>query len=153
MIRLAKLSDFRRIRELLAQILFHHHQLRPDIFASSGGKLDETAFTTLINNPNSPVFVYVSEDNVILGHLFVQLKENGNHMRPHKTLYIDDVCVDKQSRGQKIGEQLMAFAEEFAKKENCYNLTLNVWSDNLGAVKFYEHQGLKTRELTMEKIL
>ena len=39
------------------------------------------------------------------------------------------------------------------KKEACYNVTLNVWSCNEGAMKFYEKCGLKPQKVGMEIIL
>ena len=35
----------------------------------------------------------------------------------------------------------------------CYEVTLNVWSGNTSAEKFYEKMGLKTKERQMEYIL
>ena len=69
-----------------------------------------------------------------------------------KTLFIEDLCIDENARGQKIGEQLCHFAEKFAQEMGCYNLTLNVWNDNAGALRFYEHQGFKPQETIMEKV-
>lgn len=51
----------------------------------------------------------------------------------------------------KIGEQLFDFAEKYAREIGCYNLTLNVWNDNIGAVRFYERQGLRPQETVLEK--
>ena len=41
----------------------------------------------------------------ILGHLFLMIKEvsdNNGPLKAVKTLFIDDLCVDKEARGQKI---------------------------------------------------
>ncbi len=35
----------------------------------------------------------------------------------------------------------------------CYNLTLHVWNDNAGALRFYERLGMKPRYTEMETIL
>ena len=70
-----------------------------------------------------------------------------------KTLYIDDLCVDENLRGRHIGKELYEAALKMAKDSGCYNLTLNVWSCNASAVKFYESQGLVPQKVCMEKIL
>ena len=67
-------------------------------------------------------------------------------------LYIDDLCVDENSRGQHIGKQLYEYSKDFAQKSGCYNLTLNVWSCNASAMKFYESCGLKPQKVHMETI-
>ena len=70
-----------------------------------------------------------------------------------KTLYIDDLCVDENLRGRNIGKELYNAAVEFAKENGCYNLTLNVWSCNESAMKFYESCGLVPQKTSMEIIL
>lgn len=70
-----------------------------------------------------------------------------------KTLYIDDLCVDETARGKHIGTSLYEYVLKYAKEQGCYNVTLNVWADNVNAVKFYEKIGLKIQKIGMEKIL
>ena len=70
-----------------------------------------------------------------------------------KNLYIDDLCVDENMRDKHIGTVIYDYVKKYAKKIGCYNLTLNVWSCNESAQKFYERQGLKPQKTTMEMIL
>lgn len=43
------------------------------------------------------------------------ISENDGPQKAHKSLFIDDLCVDKGARGQKIGEKLYQFALDYAK--------------------------------------
>ena len=70
-----------------------------------------------------------------------------------KTLYIDDLCVDEQLRGKHIGKELYEAAVKLAKDSGCYNLTLNVWSCNASAMRFYEAMGLVPQKIGMELVL
>ena len=70
-----------------------------------------------------------------------------------KTLYIDDLCVDESARGLHIGKDLYEFVLDYAKDQGCYNVTLNVWADNVNAVRFYEKIGMRVQKIGMEKIL
>lgn len=152
-IRKAKLTDIPSLSHFLEQILLVHHQARPDIFKESGSKYSPEDLERLMSQEESPIFVYEDEEGRILGHLFCTIKEPKSPvLTPIKTLFIEDLCVDENARGQKIGDQLYNFAEEFAQEIGCYNLTLNVWNDNLGALRFYERQGLKPQETVMEKV-
>ena len=63
------------------------------------------------------------------------------------------VAVDEEKRGLHIGRQIYDYVVEFAKEQGCYNLTLNVWSCNETAMKFYEKCGLLPQKVGMEKIL
>ena len=74
-------------------------------------------------------------------------------MQKVKTLFIDDFCVDENSRSGNIGKQLYDFVENYAKEIGCYNLTLDVYSFNERAIAFYEKCGLANQKVVMEKIL
>ena len=154
-IRLAQPNDIPALLGLLEQILSVHHQLRPDIFKGSGGKYSKEELKQLMAQEHTPIFVYENEDGQILGHLFITIKEVSDNpvLHPIKTLFIEDLCVDQVARGQKIGDQLYQFAVSYAKKIGCYNLTLNVWNDNEGALRFHQRQGMKPQETVMETIL
>lgn len=109
MIRLARAEDIPRLQELLGQILLVHHHARPDVFKSEGSKFTDVELEAVINDPNKPIFVYEAKDGRILGHLFLMIKEvsdNNAPLKAVKTLFIDDLCVDKEARGQKLGEKL-----------------------------------------------
>lgn len=156
MIRFAKEEDIPRLQELLGQILIVHHQVRPDIFKSEGSKFTDAELEAVINDLNRPIFVYEDENGCILGHIFLiiqDISENNGPQKAHKSLFIDDLCVDKEARGQKIGEKLYQFALDYAKEQGCYNVTLHVWNDNAGALRFYERLGMRPRYTEMETII
>ena len=154
-IRLAQPNDIPALLGLLEQILSVHHQVRPDIFKESGGKYSEEELEQLMAQDKTQIFVYENADGQILGHLFVTIKEVSDNpvLHPIKSLFIEDLCVDQATRGQKIGDQLYQFAVNYAREIGCYNLTLNVWNDNEGALRFYQRQRMKPQETVMETII
>nr|MBP6171377.1 GNAT family N-acetyltransferase [Streptococcus sp.] len=116
-------------------------------------KFSEAELVALLENPDKPIFVFELEGQVV-GHLFCEFRTtSGDVLEPIKTLFIDDLCVASSVRGQKIGEQLYEFALSYAKEQGCHNLTLDVWADNAGAVRFYERQGMKPQKFRMEQII
>ena len=104
---------------------------------------------------DKPIYVAVNEDDVCMGYAFCQVKEQpfSTNMIPFKSLFIDDLCVDQQARGQHIGESLFEYVKQQAKEQGCYEVTLNVWAGNTSAEHFYEKMGMKTKERQMEYIL
>ena len=97
-----------------------------------------------------PIFVYTDEKQKVLGYAFCIFQNNyGNKI----TLYIDDLCVDENCRGQHIGTKLYEHVVSFAKEHDCYHITLNVWCLNESAMKFYEKCGLTPLKIMMEKTL
>ncbi|MCK3882010.1 GNAT family N-acetyltransferase [Streptococcus suis] len=153
MIRLANQADVPVLIDLLQEILQVHYQARPDIFRSEGQKFSEEDLKVLLDNPAKPIFVY-EVDGQVVGHLFCEITTaTGDVLEPVKTLFIDDLCVSSSVRGQKIGEQLYKFALSYAKEQGCHNLTLDVWADNSGAIRFYERLGLKPQKFRMEQLI
>lgn len=154
MIRIADEKDIPSINSLLEQVLLVHHTGRPDIFKKEGAKYTDAELKAIIEDEFTPVFVY-SEEGRILGHCFCQIidRQEGNSTYAYKTLYVDDLCVDKSARGKGIGKALMDFVKEYAKKNNFYNITLHAWECNPKAVKFYESLGMKIQQYTFEDVI
>lgn len=109
----------------------------------------------MLDDSNKPIFVATDENDDILGYVFCIFKQqkNSDILTDIKTLFIDDLCIEKTARGQNIGKNLYNFAKKFAKEQGCYNLTLNVWADNEKAVKFYEKMEMKPQKFVFETIL
>lgn len=155
-IRRAKEKDIDRIHELLVQVCLVHHRGRPDLFQGDHNrKYTDDQLKEILHDEKRPVFVAADKMDKVLGYAFCIFQQyiNDNIMTDIKTLYIDDLCVDEECRGQHIGKKLYDRILEFAKEQGCYNVTLNVWSCNEAAMKFYEKCGLKPQKVGMETIL
>lgn len=153
-IRRAQRKDMDRINELLYQVNMVHHMGRPDLF-KVGKKYTDEELAVIISDDNTPILVAVDGQDKVLGYAFCIFKQyvEDNLLTDIKTLYIDDLCVDETLRGQHIGKKLYDAAVAYAKEHGCYNLTLNVWSCNESAMRFYEKCGLKPQKIGMETIL
>ena len=154
-IRKAEEKDIPRLLALLGQVLQIHAEIRPDIFISGTTKYTVGQLAELLKQEDKPIYVAVDEDDVCRGYAFCQLKEQpfSTNMVPFKSLFVDDLCVDRQARGQHIGESLFEYVKQQAKELGCYEVTLNVWAGNTPAEHFYEKMGMKTKERQMEYIL
>ena len=154
MIRRAEEKDIPKIGDLLSQVCLVHHRGRPDLF-KEGRKYTDRDLSALLGDERRPILVAVDENDGVQGYCFCILKEQGENAVLHdvKTLYIDDLCVDESLRGRHIGKELYEAALALAKEWGCYHLTLNVWSCNPSAMRFYEAMGLVPQKVHMEKIL
>ena len=154
MIRRALEKDIPKIEDLLAQVCLVHHNGRPDIF-KVGRKYNRDELLTLLSDESRPILVSTDENDTVEGYCFCIYQQHVDNsvLTDVKTLYIDDLCVDEALRGKHIGKALYEAAVALAKDSGCHNLTLNVWSCNQSAMKFYEAMGLLPQKICMEKLL
>ncbi len=153
-VRRATEKDIPQIMELLKQVNKVHHDGRPDLFKLTT-KYSEDELSAIISNDETPVFVYDDGGGRVLGHGFCVLQhaENTRLLSDILTLYIDDICVDENARGKHVGKAIYDHIIDHARHIGCYNVTLNVWTCNPGAMKFYEKLGLEPYKIGMETIL
>ncbi|MCR5214723.1 MAG: GNAT family N-acetyltransferase [Eubacterium sp.] len=153
-IRRANSNDIKEVKELLDQVDMVHHIARPDLF-KIGRKYTDEQLYKIFGDDSRPIFVATDENDKTMGYAFCIFQQHveDNVLTDIKTLYIDDLCVYENLRGQHIGQSLYNYVLEFARNEGCYNVTLNVWNGNPAAQKFYESMGMQVQKLGMETIL
>lgn len=155
-VRRAQMRDIPGIMELLVQVDMVHHNGRPDLFDGPGTKYSEDELEEILKDEETPVFVMTDEnDEKVLGHAFCIFEQpkGSRVLKSVKTLYIDDICVEENARGMNVGRRLFEHVKAFAKEQGCYHITLNVWSCNPGAMRFYEKLGMTPYKVGMEMLL
>ena len=153
-VRRAQARDIPAIMDLLKQVNRVHYEGRPDLFKLTT-KYTEDELRAILENEQTPVFVCADAGGRVLGHGFciLQRPENTRLLNDILTLYIDDICVDSAERGRHVGSAIYKHILEYARQCGCYNVTLNVWNCNPGAMRFYEKLGLAPYKVGMEKVL
>ena len=154
-VRRAEQGDSERIMQRLSEVLELHAKIRPDIFISGTTKYTQSELADIISSDNTPVFVAADDEDVVQGYAFCIMKQQpfSTNMKSFSTLFIDDLCVDENCRGQRVGTRLFDYVKEYAKARGCYDVTLNVWEGNDSARAFYEKKGMFVKETQMEIIL
>ena len=155
MIRQALEKDIPEMMSLLHQVCDVHAKGRPDLFNAGHTKYSEDELQAILKDENKPIFAFCDENDMMLGYAFCVIKtsDGTGAEAAIKTLYIDDLCIDENCRGQHIGSKLYEAVKEYAKNNGFYNITLNVWECNPSAKKFYESLGMKVQKTGMEEIL
>lgn len=153
-VRKAQDRDSDKVMKLLGEVLELHAKLRPDIFISGKTKYTREELHGIFANEETPVFVAADDSGEVMGYAFCVIKQPpfSTNMKPIKTLYIDDLCVDENCRGQHVGTILFDYVKQFAKSQGCYDVTLNVWEGN-NAREFYDKMGMFVKETQMEIVL
>ena len=154
-VRRAQPKDAPKINELLTQVCTVHHNGRPDIFKKGARKYTDGQLAILMEDETRPIFVGVDGEDAVVGYGFCMISEYRGHniMQDRKELYIDDLCVDETARGTGVGSVIFEHIKKYAKEIGCYNVTLNVWACNPGAMAFYENKGMQMLKKEMEIIL
>jgi len=67
-----------------------------------------------------------------------------------KLMYLEDLVIDEQYRGQGLGTKLLDFACEHAKQAGCTALTLDCGIQRLESHEFYKKRGLKNDGLNFK---
>ncbi len=153
-IRRAEKIDVAKILDLLVQVGNVHADLRPDLFLPGKTKYTEEELLEIIADDSRPIFVCINENSELCGYAFCLIQEiTGYNLISHKSIYIDDICVDEAHRHEHVATSLYEHVLNFAKELGCFNVTLNVWEGNTAARSLYEHCGMKIQKTVMEKIL
>jgi carbonic anhydrase/acetyltransferase-like protein (isoleucine patch superfamily)/ribosomal protein S18 acetylase RimI-like enzyme len=154
-IRRAQASDISDIQRLLVQVCTVHAEGRPDLFQAGGTKYTAAELEEIIADDDRPIFVGVGEDGHVMGYAFCVIEDfTQDTARTHvRSLYIDDICVDEAARGRHVGSAVYNYVIDWAREQGFYNVTLNVWSCNPGAQRFYEAMGMKPYKIGMEQVL
>lgn len=153
-VRMARESDISRLKDLLHQVLEIHAAGRPDIFISGTTKYSSAQLSEMIHNEKTPILVLCDENDITQGYAMCEVqKYDSDNMTDITTLYLDDLCIDEACRGKQYGTILYEAVKEYGRHIGAYHVTLNVWTCNPGAVKFYESMGMKVLKQMMEEIL
>ena len=150
-IRPAENRDIPGMISLLRQVGEVHRVIRPDLFRDGAQKYDEKALEALLCEKDMPIFV-AADGDFVAGYCFCQIRSiaDSSVLTDRKELYIDDLCVDENRRGQGIATKLYTYVTDFAKAQGCHFVTLNVWCGNDTAMRFYERAGMIPRNIHME---
>ena len=106
------------------------------------------AFEEIEADKNNELIVAES-DGKIVGTLQITFTPSIS-FQGGKRATVESVRVDGKYRGQGIGKELMLWAIERAKKENCVAIQLTTNAERADAHRFYEDLGFKGSHLGMK---
>jgi glucosamine-phosphate N-acetyltransferase len=129
------------IRELKKEDLWNGFLTSLDSL-SEASNIDKNKADTVFEkiNSNPDYIIAVAEiDGKIVGSTTLLIESKFIH-NGGLVGHIEDVVVDKNHQGQKIGEKIMKFLIEISKKRGCYKTILDCTDE---VKPFYEKLGFK----------
>lgn len=147
-IRLATLDDYPGFLGAARETLEHHVALLPDLYRSAEIPVPEEYFARLVTGDDSCIFLAECE-GVVVGHAVLQmLHASYDAQVPRTTGCIGNFGVVEAWRRQGVGQVLFEACRKRAKALGASSLELDCWEANHGAIRFYEHLGMRVSRRT-----
>lgn len=105
-----------------------------EIKAFPGDRLSRRSLARYLDAPSAALLV-AQTDGRLAGYGLLGLRRGGKNA----SLY--SICADPDLAGRGVGKALMAALERLAAERGRRSMTLEVRSDNLGAIGLYEKLG------------
>ena len=154
-VRVAVMEDADAIASLTAEVQQLHNEALPDIFKTPSDRLfSREKLATLLHDANSTVAVAESNGDVI-GHVYgvIMQRAENDFKVADKYMYIQQIGVRKDFRGQGVGRALITFIEGRAVASAVTGLQLDYWAFNTRAQSFFESCGFSPSQVMMRRTL
>lgn len=97
-----------------------------------GTRTDAELLRKVIGSPGSVILKYVDQGEIIG---CVELRKEGNR------LYLGMLTVKPNQQKKGIGKKLMRAAEQYARRQQCASVYMQVLTDRTELIAWYERQG------------
>lgn len=144
-------KDYPEIDRLMKELHELHVKGRPDLYTELEHPYSREEFEKIVSDPEI-IAILAEEKSVIIGLCIGTLRKKSG-MVEMRTMYIEDLIVDRNFRGKGIASQLYEEMEERGRNTGAKRLDLMVWEFNSDAKRFYEKQGMRPQRYIYEKEL
>ena len=144
-------KDYPEIDRLMKELHELHVKGRPDLYTELEHPYSREEFEKIVSDPEI-IAILAEEKSVVIGLCIGTLRKKSG-MVETKTMYIEDLIVDRNFRGKGIASQLYEEMEERGRNTGAKRLDLMVWEFNSDARRFYEKQGMRPQRYIYEKEL
>lgn len=138
--------EIKQVKEITPEIVEAFSTLIPQLTAKSEIP-DKKYLEEIIETINTYLFIACNPN--IVGSITVVVMNTPSGSKA----WIEDVIVDQNARGQNVGENLVDFAIDFAKKLNVTSINLTSSPDRFAANKLYQKLGFTLRETNVYRLI
>lgn len=151
-ILIRKTLDHNAIAKLNESVQTLHHELYPNDFKKFSLELVSNFFKKALNAPNTYAFI-AEIDSKPIGYLLCALKirEENEFQFEKKTVYIDQISVEKQYRRLGVAKTLIDEVFALQKELKASDVQLDHWAKNTYASDFFKHLGFEYFNLKMSR--
>lgn len=145
LIRSATLSDLETLLKFEQGVIEAEKPLDPFL---GNGELFYYNIPELISATHIHLIVAISKDEIV-GCGYVRHEKSKHYHKNPKHGYIGFMYVKPKFRGQRISALILDNLKNWAKQKELKELRLDVYSNNIGALKSYERFGFTKSLLNM----
>lgn len=147
LIRSANVSDYNSVELIMKEVQQLHIDWRPDIYKPADPVYSKEYFEKLVAEQR----LLVAEEGSVVGLLsFMYRHVESDKQITRNVIFVDDLAVKQEYRGQGIGSQLLEVIKNKVKSEHLDGLELQVNARNTAARKMYEKLGFTEKSINME---
>ncbi|MDQ5913749.1 MAG: hypothetical protein QG623_368 [Patescibacteria group bacterium] len=134
------------LKESSQKVLKAFSQLLPQVTSHRGDLVKNLPL--ILNNPNSAIFIVKNDTEEIVGLAIVNLYQKAYYLEGR----LDDVVIDKDSRGQGLSKSLVQATIEWAKSKGAESIELASRPARVEANNLYKSLGFQHRETNVFKL-
>lgn len=134
-----------------------HIELYPDFFKPYDAEAVTKSFIDYFKNPKQRVYLWQDENNqdAIAAYLWLeeeQMPENV-YRYAYTRLYLHHILIMPSYQGQGLSQELLKFADTYAKEHDIQHVELHYWPNNGIAKHTYQKYGYEVyTEIAQKRI-
>ncbi|GAA3553258.1 GNAT family N-acetyltransferase [Snuella lapsa] len=144
-VRKATLKDLPTLLEFEQGVIEAERPMDPTI---KDGNIHYYDIAELITSDQSEVFV-VEINNDIVASGYVKIKSDRHYLKHKQQGYLGFMFVPEKHRGQGLNKLIIDALIAWCSNRNIFEIRLDVYNDNIPAIKAYEKAGFKKHMITM----
>ena len=145
LIRCVTSDDISRLKEFEQGLI---EAERPFVEHMKNEKITYYDLPSVINEDKAEILV-VEYEGKLIACGYAKIKKSKEYVTHEEHGYIGFMYVDPEYRGLRVGQQLLDELIVWCKDKNLTEIQLDVFSENVGAIKVYEKVGFKPNILEM----
>lgn len=147
-VRCAKSEDYDGVETIMKEVQRLHIGWRPDLYKAAEPVCSRERFEKLISEAR---LLVAESDGRVVGLLSFRYRHTESDKQiARDVLFVDDLAVKEEYRGQGIGSRLLQFVKDKVRAERLDGLELQVLAKNTAARKLYEGLGFTEKSVNME---
>ncbi|MDD7886810.1 GNAT family N-acetyltransferase [Flavivirga sp. 57AJ16] len=144
-IRKATLNDAPVLLEFEQGVITAERPFDPTI---KEGPINYYDINELITSSDSDVFVAESDGEIVASG-YAKIKTDRQYLKHAYQGYLGFMFVSKKHRGKRLNKMIIDALLKWCKARHVFEIRLDVYDDNIPAIKAYEKVGFKKHMINM----